>query len=346
MSKHNYIRALLKQPVERTPVWVMRQAGRYLPEYRKARKKAPNFMEFCKQPELACEVTLQPLQRFDLDAAIIFSDILTIPDALGMPLEFISGQGPVFPEPLRDEKSLVALQEREPLGDLQYVMDAIKLVKHELADKTPLIGFAGSPWTIGCYMVEGSGSKTFSQVKRLLYREPTLLHALLSLLSKHITQYLLAQVKAGADSLMVFDTWGGVLSGPCYQAFSLDYMSEIVAGVKQEAPHIPITLFTKGGGQWLEAMAVSGCDALGLDWTTDIANARHRVGNRVALQGNLDPCVLYSSPEGIRQEVKNILDQFGSHPGHVFNLGHGMYPDMSPEHMQVLVDAVHEFSQS
>lgn len=342
VSQHCLIRALLQQPVERTPVWIMRQAGRYLPEYRTTRSKAGNFLTLCKTPELACEITLQPLQRFDLDAAIIFSDILTIPDAMGLGLYFVEGEGPKFRKPLKTFTDIKALGIPDPGTDLSYVMSAISLTRNELKDKVPLIGFAGSPWTLACYMLEGGSSREFRQVKTLLYQEPMALHHLLNTLTKATILYLNAQIIAGAQAIMIFDTWGGLLTTAAYQEFSLDYMAEIVTNLNRQS--VPIILFTKGGSLWLEKIALSGCDAIGLDWTIDIGLARKRLNNKVALQGNMDPAVLFASPERIRQDVRNILQSYGSGSGHVFNLGHGVSQFTSPENVKIFVDAVHELS--
>ena len=345
-SQHCLIRALLQQPVERTPVWIMRQAGRYLPEYRATRNKAGNFLNLCKTPELACEVTLQPLQRFDLDAAIIFSDILTIPDAMGLGLYFLEGEGPKLHKPLKTLTDIKALSIPDPGTDLSYVMDAISLVRSELKDKVPLIGFAGSPWTLACYMLEGGASKEFRQVKTLLYQEPKALHHLLNTLAKATTLYLNAQITAGAQVIMIFDTWGGLLTTATYQQFSLNYMTEIVTNLNGETRQekVPIVLFTKGGNLWLEKIALSGCDAIGLDWTIDIGLARQKLNNKVALQGNMDPAVLFANPERIRQEVKGILQSYGAGSGHVFNLGHGISQYTKPENVKIFVDAIHELS--
>lgn len=345
-TNDNFLRALLKQPVDYTPVWIMRQAGRYLPEYRATRAKAGNFLALCKTPELACEVTLQPLARFDLDAAIIFSDILTIPDAMGLGLYFSEGEGPKFKNPIRTTSDVAKLQVPDIDKTLRYVMDAIALTRRELNNKVPLIGFSGSPWTLATYMVEGSGSKEFHLIKSMLYSEPNTLHKLLDVLAKSVTEYLNAQIAAGAQAVMIFDTWGGILTTRNYQQFSLNYMAQIIAGLKREynGAKIPVILFTKNGGQWLEKIADSGCDAIGLDWTIDISDARARVGDRVALQGNMDPGALFGTPERIREEVKNILNSYGSGTGHVFNLGHGISQHVSPDNVKVLVDAVHEFS--
>jgi uroporphyrinogen decarboxylase len=341
-----FIRALLRQTVERTPVWMMRQAGRYLPEYRRVREQAGSFMNLCTNPELACEVTLQPLDRFRLDAAILFSDILTIPDAMGLGLHFIEGEGPRFSRPLSTEEDIrrltgVGLEER-----LGYVPAAVRLIQRELQGRVPLIGFSGSPWTLATYMVEGGSSKDFRHVKAMLYDRPDLLHELLGKLATAVAAYLNAQIAAGVNAVMLFDTWGGSLTAGQYQDFSLRYAKRILdqLDLKQNGTTQPAILFTKGGGLWLEAMAATGYDALGLDWQTPIADARRRVGGKVALQGNLDPVALYASPDVIRGEVKRILTDFGHGTGHVFNLGHGVHPGIPPEHVGAMVEAVHEFS--
>lgn len=335
----------MKEPVDTTPVWIMRQAGRYLPEYRATRAKAGSFMDLCENPELACEVTLQPLERFDLDAAILFSDILTIPDAMGLGLYFAEGEGPRFKTPITSTAQVEALGVPDPEDSLGYVMDAVRTIRRELNGRVPLIGFSGSPWTLATYMVEGGSSKDFGKVKGMLYSEPATLHVLLSKLAESVTQYLNAQIRAGAQAVMIFDTWGGSLSPAAYQQFSLDYMAQIVSGLQREAEgrKVPVVLFTKGGGQWLSSMADTGCDALGLDWTVNIADARARVGDRVALQGNMDPCVLYSNPEVIRKQVKEIIESYGEGSGHVFNLGHGIHQHINPDNVKVLVDSVHEY---
>lgn len=346
-SSHRLIRAFFRQPVDRTPVWIMRQAGRYLPEYCATRKKAGDFLTLCKTPELACEVTLQPLERFELDAAILFSDILTIPDAMGLGLYFVEGEGPKFHKPLKTLTDIKALKIPDPMKELRYVCDAVSLCRREINNKVPLIGFSGSPWTLACYMLEGGGSREFRQVKTLLYQDPQALHSLLKTLTKAITQYLNAQIASGVQALMIFDTWGGLLTPSAYQSFSLDYMTQIVAGLTREhnQEKIPVVLFTKGGGFWLEKIAGSGCDAIGLDWTIDLAQARQRVGSKVALQGNMDPAVLFGTDERIREEVSTILSAYGSGTGHVFNLGHGISQFTSPDKVKILVDAVHELSQ-
>ena len=347
LKNDRFLRALLRQPVDATPVWMMRQAGRYLPEYRATREKAGSFMDLCMNPDLACEVTLQPLERFPLDAAILFSDILTIPDAMGLGLYFSEGEGPRFKRPVRDRAAIDALGVPDPEQDLRYVMDAVRTIRRELDGRVPLIGFSGSPWTLATYMIEGSSTKTFARSKGMMFDEPALMHSLLDKLAAAVTEYLNAQVAAGAQALMVFDTWGGTLSPRDYKTFSLAYMQRIVDGLTREADgrKVPVILFTKGGGQWLELMADTGCDALGLDWTTDIGEARARVGDRVALQGNLDPCTLYASPQAIRRSVAEILASFGNGSGHVFNLGHGIHPTIPPEHAAAMIEAVHELSR-
>lgn len=347
-SKHRLIRALFRQPVDRTPVWIMRQAGRYLPEYLEVRKKAKDFLTLCKTPELACQVTLQPLARFPLDAAIIFSDILTIPDAFNMGLYFAEGEGPRFLNPICTAADIAKLPELDPEIELRYVMDAIRMAKRELNNTVPLIGFAGSPWTIATYMIEGQSSKSFSKIKKMRYSNPDLLHQLLSKLSNNITRYINAQIQAGADAVMIFDTWGGILSHENYLEFSLQYMGSIVKNTVRihNDKKIPIILFTKNGGQALEAMAATGCDALGIDWTTALGHARQLVGHQVALQGNLDPAVLYAEHHYIEEEVKRVLAAYGSGPGHIFNLGHGINPDTDPEKVAIMVNAVHTESMN
>jgi len=346
LENDRLLRALLRQPVDRTPVWIMRQAGRYLPEYRATRAKAGSFMELCRNPELACEVTLQPIRRYDLDAAILFSDILTVPDAMGLGLYFSEGEGPRFERPVRTEADIRALAAPDPEQELGYVMDAVRTIRRELAGRIPLIGFSGSPWTLATYMVEGQGAKMFPNTKALLFDRPDLMHRLLEVLAEAVTAYLNAQVAAGAQALMIFDTWGGMLTSRDYRSFSLAYMQRIVEGLVRESEgrRVPVVLFTKGGGLWLEDMAASGCDALGLDWTIELGEARRRVGRQVALQGNMDPCVLYASPERIRAEVAAVLESFGPGSGHVFNLGHGIHPGIDPEHTGAMVAAVRELS--
>lgn len=347
LKNDRYLRALLKEDVDKTPVWMMRQAGRYLPEYKATRAEAGDFMSLCKNTELACEVTLQPLRRYDLDAAILFSDILTIPDAMGLGLYFSTGEGPKFERPLSSMSEIQNLPIPDPEQELGYVMDAVRAIRKALEGKVPLIGFSGSPWTLATYMVEGGSTKTFGKVKKMAFSDPNALHLLLDKLADSVIHYLNAQVKAGAQSLMIFDTWGGVLSPAAYQEFSLQYMAKIVDGLirHNDGRKVPVTLFTKNGGQWLEKIAATGCDGVGLDWTTDIADARRRVGDKVALQGNMDPCMLHAPPERIRQEVATILEGFGNGTGHVFNLGHGIHPDISPENAGVFIEAVHQLSE-
>ena len=346
LKNDRFLRALARQPVDRTPVWMMRQAGRYLPEYRATRAKAGSFMQLCKAPELACEVTLQPLERYPLDAAILFSDILTVPDAMGLGLHFEAGEGPRFTRTIVRDADVAALATPDMESELRYVMDAVRVIRRELDGRVPLIGFSGSPWTVATYMVEGGTSKNFSRIKGMLYDKPALLHSLLERVTQTTIDYLNAQVAAGAQAVMVFDTWGSILTPRTYHSFSLDYMQRIVDNVTREADgrKVPVVLFTKGGGPWLEAMADTGCDGLGVDWTTDLSEARAKVGDRVALQGNLDPAVLYASPAVIREEVRQVLASFVAGPGHVFNLGHGIHPEVKPEHAGAMIDAVVELS--
>jgi len=336
------LNAIAKQNVDCTPIWVMRQAGRYLPEYRQMRQQAGDFLTLCKTPELACEVTLQPLERFDLDAAIIFSDILTIPDAMNLGLYFSEGEGPKFKHPVRTQADVDALPIPCPGSELQYVMQAISHTKQALANKVPLIGFAGSPWTIACYMVEGGASKTYGIIKKMLYQSPEMLHTLLEKLATSISHYLQAQIEAGADIIMIFDTWGGILTPEAYQLFSLHYMKKIIASLPE---HIPTIMFTKNGGLWLEQMVTAGSNTLGLDWGINIGEARQRVGEKVSLQGNLDPAILLSTPEVIVEKVGQLLADYGPGTGHIFNLGHGITPDVPPEHVALLVDTVHDLSR-
>ena len=346
LKNDRLLRALARQPVDVTPVWIMRQAGRYLPEYRATREKAGDFLTLCTTPELACEVTLQPVDRVPLDAAILVSDILTIPDAMGLGLYFVEGEGPRFERPVRTQRDVAALTIPDPETELRYVIDTVRLVTRALHGRVPLIGFAGSPWTLATYMVEGGSTRDFNRVKGLMFEQPRLLHTLLETLADAVTQYLNAQINAGVQAVMLFDTWGGVLTPRDYESFSLDYMARIVAGLTREAAgrRVPVILFTKNGGQWLEAMAASGCDALGIDWTTDLGQARQRVGQQVALQGNLDPATLYASPARIREEVATVLASYGEGSGLVFNLGHGISPNVDPEHVAALVDAAHVLS--
>lgn len=347
LKNDRFLRALNNEPVDMTPVWMMRQAGRYLPEYLATRKAAGTFMDLCKNTDLACEVTIQPLERFDLDAAILFSDILTIPDAMGLGLYFETGEGPRFHKPVRTAKDIDALPELNIEQDLGYVTAAVRRIRQELNGRVPLIGFSGSPWTLATYMIEGQGSKEYRFAKGMLYGQPDLMHQLLEKLAKAVTDYLNAQILAGAQAVQIFDSWGGALSTPAYLEFSLKYMEQIVHGLIKEhnGRKVPVIVFTKGGGQWLEDMASIGADALGLDWTTEMSDARARVGKRVALQGNIDPSALFGSPASIRAEVGRILDSYGAGSGHVFNLGHGINQHVNPEHAKVLVDAVHELSQ-
>lgn len=348
LKNDTFLRALLRQPTDYTPMWLMRQAGRYLPEYCATRKRAGSFLGLAKNPDYATEVTLQPLDRYALDAAILFSDILTVPDAMGLGLYFAEGEGPKFERPLRDEKAVMALQLPQP-GSLQYVFDAVTQIRTELNGRVPLIGFSGSPWTLACYMVEGGGSDDFRTVKTMLYNRPDLMHHILKTNAAAVATYLNAQIEAGAQAVMIFDTWGGVLADGIYQQFSLEYMREVVSQLKREheGARIPVIVFTKGGGLWLEQIADIGADALGLDWTVNLGRARERVGHKVALQGNLDPNVLFAGPEQIRGEVAKLLTSFGAPGhGHVFNLGHGISQFTPPESVSVLVEAVHDFSRS
>jgi uroporphyrinogen decarboxylase len=345
MQDHRFLRALRREPVDCTPVWIMRQAGRYLPEYRATRARAGSFINLCKTPELACEVTLQPLARFPLDAAILFSDILTIPDAMGLGLSVHEGEGPRLAKPLRSREQIEALGVPDPETNLGYVMDAVRLIRRELNERVPLIGFAGSPWTLACYMIEGEGSSSFARAKALAWSDAKTMHRLLDVVARSVATYLAAQAAAGAQALMVFDTWGGLLAPEMFREFSLRYLAQIAAALKTSAPDVPLILFSKGANSHLEALADTGCAALGVDWTIALADARARVGSRVALQGNLDPAVLLAEPETIRTEVKKVLESFGLHPGHVFNLGHGITPEVNPDSLGALVTAVHELSK-
>ena len=347
LKNDRLLKALLRQPVDATPVWIMRQAGRYLPEYRETRRRAGSFMKLCTTPELACEVTLQPLRRFKLDAAILFSDILTVPDAMGLGLSFAEGEGPQFASPVRSRADVERLGVPDPEQDLRYVLEAVRLIRRELDGEVPLIGFSGSPWTLATYMVEGGSSKDFAHIKALMYDQRPLMHQLLDVLARAVTAYLNAQIAAGAQAVMIFDTWGGILTPRDYREFSLAYMAQITQGLTRhhEERAVPVILFTKNGGAWIKEMAAVGGDALGLDWTVDIGEARRAVGDQVALQGNMDPAVLYASPERIRSEVQRILECFGAGSGHVFNLGHGIHQHIDPAHVAVLVDAVHELSE-
>ncbi len=345
MQNDTFLRALMREPTPYTPIWIMRQAGRYLPEYNATRARAGSFLALAKNPELACEVTLQPLERFALDAAILFSDILTIPDAMGLGLRFAEGEGPRFDRPLRDEKAIAALATAD-LEKLRYVFDAVALIRKSLKGRVPLIGFSGSPFTLACYMVEGGGSDDFRHLKSMLYARPDLLHRILAVNADAVTRYLNAQIEAGAQAVMVFDTWGGTLSEAAFHEFSLEYARRVLAGVTRmhDGRTVPRILFTKGGGLWLESLAESGADALGVDWQTNIGKARERVGSRVALQGNMDPMALFAPPEAIAAEAKRILEAYGPGPGHVFNLGHGISQHTPPEHVQALVETVHAAS--
>lgn len=347
LKNDTFIKSLLRQPTDYTPIWMMRQAGRYLPEYRAIREQAGSFMNLCTNPELACEVTLQPLRRFDFDAAILFSDILTIPDAMGLGLYFTEGEGPKFKNPIRTAADIEKLPIPDPEIELRYVMDAVRLIRKNLEGSVPLIGFSGSPWTLATYMIEGGSSKNFAKIKSMMFNEPALMHKLLEKNAESVASYLNAQIAAGAQAVMLFDTWGGMLSGDDYKEFSLHYAQQVHSQLKTEVDgqRIPTVLFTKGGGLWLEDMAKTGYDALGLDWQTDIGQARARVGDKVALQGNLDPLTLYAKPEVIVEKVKTILVKYGEGSGHVFNLGHGILPDINPDNVKAMVDAVHEFSR-
>ena len=340
-----FIRALARKPVERTPVWVMRQAGRYMPEYRVLRAQAGSFLSLCKNPELACQVTMLPLQNFALDAAILFSDILLIPEAMGLGLSFVADEGPKFAKVISSAADVAKLPSIDPEHELGYVTAAVRLIVKELDNKLPLIGFAGSPWTVATYMVEGQSSKQFNKIKGLMYQDPIVMHTLLAHITTQTTNYFLAQIAAGYNVVMLFDTWGGLLSDTLYKEFSLRYMAEIVEILKSRHPAIPIILFTKNGGRCLVDIAATGCDAIGLDWTANLHEARNLVGDKVALQGNMDPCVLYADPEKIKAEVKAVLKQYGAGTGHVFNLGHGIPQDVDPANLKIMLDAVKQFSR-
>lgn len=347
LKNDTFLRTLMRQPTEYTPVWMMRQAGRYLPEYNETRKRAGSFLGLCKSPDFATEVTLQPLARFPLDAAILFSDILTVPDAMGLGLYFAEGEGPKFERPLRNEWEIRDLIVPDPVEHLGYVIDAVSSIRKALAGSVPLIGFSGSPWTLATYMVEGQGGTDFLIIKKMAYERPDLLHHILDITAQSVTSYLNAQIEAGAQAVMIFDSWGGALSHAAYKEFSLAYMERIVSGLirDREGRVVPRVVFTKGGGLWLEAQAAIGADALGLDWTVDIGEARKRVGDKVALQGNLDPAILLSNPQAIEREVANILASYGEGNGHVFNLGHGITQFTPPENAGVMIDAVHAISR-
>ncbi|MBA5686042.1 uroporphyrinogen decarboxylase [Rugamonas apoptosis] len=350
LQNDTFLRALLRQPTDYTPVWLMRQAGRYLPEYRATRQKAGSFMGLATNPDYATEVTIQPLDRFPLDAAILFSDILTVPDAMGLGLYFVEGEGPKFQRPLKTEADVLALRTPEP-GSLDYVFKAVTQIRTELNGRVPLIGFSGSPWTLACYMVEGQGSREFHTIKKMLYNRPDLMHHVLATNAKAVAEYLNAQIDAGAQAVMIFDSWGGALADGAYQEFSLAYMQQVVSQLKREKDgvRIPAIVFTKGGGQWIEEIAGVGADAVGLDWTVNLRQARALVGDKVALQGNLDPAILFASPDQIRAEVHKVLDAFGkpgANSGHVFNLGHGISQFTDPEHVAAMVEAVHSHSRA
>jgi uroporphyrinogen decarboxylase len=346
LKNDRFLRALKRQPVDVTPVWMMRQAGRYLPEYRQTREQAGGFMDLCTNPQLACEVTLQPLERYELDAAILFSDILTIPDAMGLGLYFETGEGPRFRKVVRTEKDVSDLPVVDPFRDLGYVMDAVSTIRRELGGRVPLIGFSGSPWTLATYMIEGGSSRDFVYAKGLLYNQPEVMHQLLETLSLSVAAYLNGQIQSGAQAVQIFDTWGGALSYSAYQEFSLEYMKRIVGALEPgpDGEQVPVILFTKGGGIWLEQIADSGCQGVGLDWTVDIGQARERIGDRVALQGNMDPAILRTSASAVRAEVARILASFGHGAGHIFNLGHGITPDVDPAVAGAFIEAVHELS--
>jgi uroporphyrinogen decarboxylase len=345
LKNDTLLRALRREPTPYTPVWLMRQAGRYLPEYNATRKRAGSFMQLCTSPDLATEVTLQPLDRFPLDAAILFSDILTVPDAMGLGLHFAEGEGPRFRAPLVDEAAIDRLSVPE-LSRLNYVFDAVSSIKRALDGRVPLLGFAGSPFTLACYMIEGAGSADFARVRRMLYARPDLLHRVLSINADAVAAYLAQQIAHGADAVMIFDTWGGLLAASAYPKFSLDYVARVIARLHQSAPHTPVIVFTKGGGQWLERIAECGCDAVGIDWTTDIGGARRRIGGRVAVQGNLDPVALLATPLAVEAEARAILAAAGTEPGHVFNLGHGILPATPPENVAALIACVHAESRA
>ena len=355
LANDTFLRALRREPTEYTPIWLMRQAGRYLPGYNATRARAGSFLNLCKNPELACEVTLQPLARYPLDAAILFSDILTIPDAMGLGLYFAEGEGPKFKNPVRDEADVAKLAVPDPNQELRYVMDGVRTIRAALGGKVPLIGFSGSPWTLACYMIEGGASDDFRRIKTMLYSRPDLLHRILEVNARAVAAYLNAQIEAGAQAVMIFDSWGGALADGAFQQFSLAYMRQVIAALNLEAEpgssaamRVPCIVFTKGGGLWLEQLADIGCDALGVDWTVNLAQARARVGDRCAIQGNLDPMALFASPEQVAVEAINVLDSFGrpkAGTGHIFNLGHGISQFTPPDHVAALVEAVHTHSR-
>jgi uroporphyrinogen decarboxylase len=354
LQNDTFLRACLRQPTDYTPLWLMRQAGRYLPEYNALRGRAGSFMGLATRPDYATEVTLQPLERYALDAAILFSDILTVPDAMGLGLSFAAGEGPRFARPLRDEAAVMALQAPD-LDKLRYVFDAVTSIRKSLNGRVPLIGFSGSPWTLACYMVEGAGSDDYRLVKSMLYSRPDLMHRILAINADAVAAYLNAQINAGAQAVMVFDSWGGVLEHRAFQQFSLAYTRRVVSQLKRESEgqRVPCIVFTKGGGIWLEQIAAVGADVVGLDWTCDLGNARRRIDDAVALQGNLDPMVLFASPEAVAAEARAVLDSFGNPlradgrcGGHVFNLGHGINQHTPPEHVHALVETVHAHSRT
>ncbi len=347
LQNDTFLKALMRQPTDYTPVWMMRQAGRYLPEYRQSRKNAGSFLQLCKNADFATEVTMQPLDRYPLlDAAILFSDILTVPDAMGLGLYFEEGEGPKFERTLQLEADIKKLTVPD-MGKLQYVFDAVSQIRKTLNGRLPLIGFTGSPWTLATYMVEGKGKTDFLTIKKMAYARPDLLHHILDTTAQTVIQYLNAQIAAGAQAVMIFDSWGGALSHDAYKEFSLNYMQKIVNGLTKtnDGRVVPSVVFTKGGGLWLEAQAAIGADALGLDWTVDIGSARQRVGAQVALQGNLDPAILLSTPEAIEKEVVKVLQSYGHGHGHVFNLGHGITQLTPPENAAAMLDAVRTHSR-
>lgn len=339
-----FLDACLRKPTSYTPVWMMRQAGRYLPEYREVRAKAGNFLNLCKNPELAAEVTIQPIDIIDVDAAILFSDILVVPEAMGMKLDFLEGEGPHFHHPIITQKDVDNLKIIDPKKDLDYVMETIKVINQDLTGRVPLIGFSGAPWTLATYMVEGGSTKNFAKIKKMIYTEPKLAHALLSKISNAVADYLIAQIESGVNVVQIFDTWGGILTEPAFDEFSLNYIKQIIAKIKAHNPNIPIITFVKGGGLWLDKIADAGTNVVGLDWNVDIGKVRKAVGDRVALQGNMDPTILYASPDAIEKEVIRILDSYGKGSGHIFNLGHGILPDIPVENAKAFVKAVKKHS--
>lgn len=347
LKNDRLLRAIRQEPVDVTPVWIMRQAGRYLPEYREIRQRAGSFLKLCKTPELACEVTLQPLRRFSLDAAILFSDILTIPDAMGLGLHFVEGEGPVFDKPIRSMRDVDSLKVPDPDVDLRYVLDAVQLIRRELDGQVPLIGFCGSPWTLATYMLEGRSNKSFPMAKTALREQPQFLHALLNILAQSVAQHLNAQITAGVQVVMIFDTWGGMLNTEDYKTFSLHYIQQIISllACDNKGEQVPLILFTKNGGQWLELLASTGCQAIGVDWQVNMGEARERIQGKVALQGNMNPEIMLRKPEEIEANVAQILAEYGHGSGHIFNLGHGITPDVPPENVAILVDAVHSLSR-